>query len=160
MDRVPLSLSTHGLTLLQESESLRLKAYPDSGGVWTIGWGTIRYPDGTQVQECDTCTKEQADYWKCSDLAWVQKAINSMVSVEINQKMFDALCGLVYNIGESGFHKSSLLRQLNQRNFKQASMEFDKWVKARVNGKLVTINGLVNRRDREQALFDEGVAEL
>ena len=160
MDRVPLSLSTHGLTLLLESEGMRLKAYLDSAGIWTIGGGTIRYPDGTQVREGDTCTREQAEYWVHNDLAWACKAVNDMVAVDINQKMFDALVNFVYNVGESAFHKSSLLRQLNQGNFKQASMEFDKWNKARSNGKLITVNGLVNRRNREQALFDEGIAEL
>jgi lysozyme len=155
-----VELSSFGLALLRESEGLRLKAYQDSAGVWTIGYGTIKYPDGSQVRQGDTCTPEQAEYWIYGDLAWVTKAVNAMVAVEINQKMFDAVCILVYNIGEGNFHKSSLLRQLNQSNFKQASAEFDKWVKARVNGTLVTVKGLVNRRDREQALFDEGVKEL
>jgi lysozyme len=157
MDR---TLSTHGLTLLQECEGLRLKSYLDSAGIWTIGYGTTRYPDGSQVQEGDTCTQEQAEYWTYNDLAWVLKAVNEMVAVDINQKMFDALCMFVYNIGAQAFHKSSMLRQLNQCNWKQASIEFDKWVKARSGGKLVTVKGLVNRRDKEQALFDEGVAEL
>jgi lysozyme len=155
-----LTLSTHGLTLLQESEGLRLKAYLDSAGIWTIGYGTIRYPDGSQVQEGDVCTQEQAEYWTYNDLAWVLKAVNEMVAPQISQKMFDALCMLVYNIGETNFHKSSMLRQLNQCNWKQASIEFDKWVKARSNGKLITVGGLVNRRNREQALFDEGVKDL
>jgi lysozyme len=155
-----MNLSQHGLTLLQESEGLRLIAYQDIAGVWTIGYGTTRYPDGSQVQEGDTCTKEQAEYWLLNDAAWANRAINEMVSAEINQKMHDALCAFVYNIGETAFHKSSLLRQLNQCNYKQASLEFDKWNKARVNGVLTISKGLAARRDREQALFDEGIKEL
>jgi hypothetical protein len=29
----------------------------------TIGWGTIKYPDGTPVRQGDTCTQAQADYY-------------------------------------------------------------------------------------------------
>jgi len=155
-----VNLSNHGLLLLKESEALRLKAYQDSVKKWTIGYGTTVYPDGSQVQPGDVCTKEAAEYWLIHDVAWAEKAVSDMVQVEITQKMFDALCALVYNIGGTAFHKSSLLRQLNQSNFAQASIEFDKWVKGRINGVLETIPGLVNRRNREQALFDAGVKEL
>lgn len=33
------SYSAAGLALTKHFEGLRLVAYPDQGGVWTIGWG-------------------------------------------------------------------------------------------------------------------------
>ena len=39
-------ISEKGFSLIRESESLQLKAYLDTGGVWTIGYGTIKYPNG------------------------------------------------------------------------------------------------------------------
>jgi len=155
-----MNLSEYGLLLLRACEGLELKAYQDSASVWTIGYGTTRFPDGTQVQEGDKCTQEQAEYWLLNDCAWANQAVSVMVNHPITQKMHDALVAFVYNIGETAFQKSSLLRQLNIRNYVQATIEFDKWTKVRVNGLLQHSRGLANRRNKEQALFIEGCKEL
>lgn len=42
-------------------EEFRPKAYLDSENKWTIGFGTRFYPDGKEVKEGDTVTKEQAE---------------------------------------------------------------------------------------------------
>lgn len=154
------NLSEYGMNVLKACEGLRLAAYQDNAGIWTIGYGTTRYPDGTQVQSSDTCTQEQAEYWLLNDVAWANRAVNDMVNHEVTQKMHDALVVFVYNIGELAFQKSSLLRQLNIRNYVQAAIEFDKWIKVRVKGVLTPNRGLANRRNREQALFIDGCREL
>src|SRR5574337_539668 len=48
--------------LIASFEGLRLTAYRDSGGVWTIGFGHTK--DVTQGQ---TCTAEQAAAWLAED---------------------------------------------------------------------------------------------
>ena len=42
-------INQEGLDLIKHFESLRLKAYQDSVGVWTIGWGHtgLSHNDGT-----------------------------------------------------------------------------------------------------------------
>ena len=55
--------------LIKKWEGLSLKAYKCPAGVWTIGYGTTFYPDGSKVKEGDTCTKEEADgllLWYCT----------------------------------------------------------------------------------------------
>jgi len=47
--------SQDGLNLTMADEGLRLTAYQDSGGVWTIGWGHT----GPEVHEGLVWTREQ-----------------------------------------------------------------------------------------------------
>ena len=84
-------VSTAGINLICSFEGLRLKAYDDGGGVWTIGYGTTIYPNGVQVKKGDTCTLEQAKAYMAHDLKRFESAVNSAVTVPINQNQFDAL---------------------------------------------------------------------
>jgi lysozyme len=143
-----MQISYVGKELLKEFEGFEEKAYLDTGNVWTIGYGTIRI-NGKPVEAGQTCTKEQASVWLEEDLAWAQTAVNRLVKVKLTQNMFDALVSFVYNIGESAFSKSTLLRLLNAEQYVMAANQFDRWVFD--NGK--KIQGLVNRRTREKQLF-------
>ena len=37
-----MKLSQNGVNFIKSHEALRLKAYQDSKGVWTIGWGAYK----------------------------------------------------------------------------------------------------------------------
>ena len=147
-DSNPTELSSKGMLVLEEFEGFRDRAYKDSAGIWTIGFGTIKYPTGAPVKQGDTCTREQARLYKVNDLKWVYEALRS-VKVPLNQNEYDALCSFVYNVGGSAFKNSTLLKFLNQNKRTDAANEFMKWTKA--GGKVV--QGLVNRRAKEKALF-------
>ncbi|MEQ1307615.1 lysozyme, partial [Acinetobacter bereziniae] len=66
-----------------------------------------------------------------------------------SQNQFDALVSLAYNIGINAFQNSTLLKRLNALEYLGAAQQFDVWIKA--GGK--TVQGLVNRRAVEKALF-------
>ena len=104
-----LKVSTAGINLICSFEGLELKAYDDGVGVWTIGFGTTIYPNGIKVKKGDTCTLEQAKVYMAHDLKKFESAVNSAVTVPINQNQFDALVSLAYNIGTGAFEKSTLL---------------------------------------------------
>lgn len=142
-------ISEKGYAIIKEFEGLRLDAYLDTGGVWTIGYGTIKYPSGTRVAKGDRISQSDAESYLRSDSKWVDACLDSKVKVKVNQNQFDALASFVYNIGESQFGSSTLLRKLNAGDFTGAANEFDKWVFD--NGK--KIQGLVNRRAKEKSLF-------
>lgn len=144
-----MQISYNGIKALTEHEGFRSNAYKDTGGVWTIGYGTICV-DGKPVEQGMTCTIPQAEEWMRSDLAWAQTAVNQLVRTQLFQHQFDALVSFVYNIGQTAFAKSTMLRKLNMNDFIGASKEFDRWNKD--NGK--TIAGLVARRAVEQAMFE------
>lgn len=142
-------ISENGYSIIREFEGFRSEAYLDTGGVWTIGFGTIKYPNGIRVKKGDTCTREDAEIWLKNDCKWVDSCLDKYVKIPVNQNQFDALASFVYNIGESQFKSSTLLAKLNASDFSAAAANFDRWVYD--NGK--KIQGLVNRRAREKALF-------
>ena len=142
-------ISEKGYAIIREFEGFKAEAYLDTGGVWTIGFGTIKYPNGQRVKKGDTCTREQAEQWLKNDCKWVDTCLDKYVTAKTTQNQFDALASFVYNIGETAFAKSTMLTLLNQNNFTAAANQFDRWVFD--NGKRIT--GLANRRTKEKALF-------
>lgn len=143
------NISENGYSLIRELEGFRADAYLDTGGVWTIAFGTIKFPNGTRVRKGDTCTRGQAEVWLKNDTAWVDACLDRTIKTKISQNQFDALASFVYNIGESAFAKSTMLTLINQNSFTSAADQFDRWVFD--NGKRV--QGLVNRRTKEKSLF-------
>ena len=144
-----MSVSNKGVDLICEFEGKRLAAYDDGVGVWTIGFGTIKYPNGVRVKKGDTCTLEQAKEYMRHDLIEFEYTVNSSVKVPLNQNQFDALVSLAYNIGSSAFKSSTLVKKLNTGDYQGAADQFNVWVNA--GGK--RMQGLVNRRDKEKLLF-------
>ena len=144
-----MSVSNKGVDLICEFEGKRLVAYDDGVGVWTIGFGTIKYPNGVRVKKGDTCTLEQAKEYMRHDLIEFEHTVNSSVKVPLNQNQFDALVSLAYNIGSSAFKSSTLVKKLNTGDYQGAADQFNVWINA--GGK--RMQGLVNRRDREKLLF-------
>lgn len=134
---------------IKNHEGLRLVAYLDSVGVWTIGYGDT----GPDVVKGLVITKEQAENRLSKRLVEFEGYVNRAVKVKLTQNQFDALVSLVYNIGPTNFNSSTLLRKLNAGDYVGAADQFLVWDKGRVKGKLVVINGLVNRRKAERELF-------
>ena len=144
-----MSVSNKGVDLICEFEGKRLVAYDDGVGIWTIGFGTIKYPNGTRVKKGDTCTLDQAKEYMRHDLIEFEHTVNSSIKVPLNQNQFDALVSLAYNIGSNAFKSSTLVKKLNTGDYQGAADQFNVWV----NGGGKRMQGLVNRRDREKLLF-------
>lgn len=142
-------ISTRGLNLIVDFEDLKLKAYDDGTGVWTIGFGTTVYPNKVRVKKGDRCTVEQAKSFFQHDLRRFQTAVNEAVTVPMSQNQFDALVSLAYNIGVHAFKCSTLVKYLNSLNYSAAADQFLVWNRA--GGKI--LKGLVRRREAERALF-------
>ena len=139
-----LSISPAGRALIESFEGLKLEAYQDCRGIWTIGYGHTGC-----VKEGDTCTQAQADAWQASDAAFVANVLNSQLAVEVSQNQFDALGSLAYNIGVGHFLASTLFALLQKGDFAGAAEQFEKWSFA--NGKWV--DGLHRRRLAEKQMF-------
>jgi lysozyme len=132
------------LDIIKEYEGLRLKAYQDTGGVWTIGYGHTLY-----VKEGDECTLEQAESWLEDEAMEAYMAVLTFTGPILTMNMRDALTSFVYNVGIQAFKDSTLLKKLNNNDFWGALMEFPRWNKD--NG--VEQLGLTKRRIKEQHLF-------
>lgn len=132
-------------------EGLKLTAYPDSAGVWTIGFGTTTLNGhpvsrGMAINELVAWALFYGKVKEYSDF------LSRVVKVKLNQNQIDALISLVYNIGMGGFAESTLLRFINTNQIITEDL-FTRWNKVRINGKLTPSKGLTARRKREYALF-------
>lgn len=82
-----------------------------------------------------------------------QQHVQTYVTVPVNQNQFDAMVSLDYNIGGGNFKNSSVVAYLNKGDVAAAAESFKLWNKS--GGKVV--QGLVNRRELEVALFNTPV---
>lgn len=142
-----MKISQAGIDAIKRHEGLRLTAYPDpaSGGdPWTIGYGHTR-----DVERGQTITAAQAEQFLREDLEWVETCIERNVVAPLTQGQYDALCSLIFNIGQAAFTKSTLMRLLNQRDYAGAAQQFERWNIAAGQVNL----GLTNRRAAERAMF-------
>ena len=142
-----MKISANGLGLLIHFEGFRDKAYRDSAGVWTIGYGSTK-----GVHAGQRITRDQAAIRLADDVSQAESAVSRLVAVPLTQGQFDALVSFVYNLGAGGLAKSTLLKRLNAGDYPGAADEFLKWVKA--GGR--RLQGLVRRRAAERALFLTG----
>jgi lysozyme len=132
-------------------EGLSLRSYPDSGGVWTIGFGTTMlngYPV-SEGMEINPPVAWALFYGKIQEFL---DYIERLIKVPLNQNQIDALASLTYNIGKTGFSQSSLLTYINS-NKPIVEDLFTRWNKIRVKGVLTPSKGLIDRRKREYKLF-------
>jgi lysozyme len=137
---------------IKEHEALRLTAYlPTKDDVWTIGWGHTK-----TARQGMVITVAQAEALLRDDLAWVEDTIDALVKVPITQNQRDALGSLIFNIGRTGFSKSTVLRKLNAGDYRGAADAFLMWNKQRdkKTGKMNVLRGLTKRREQERAMFN------
>lgn len=134
--------------LIIEFEGLRLKAYKDGGGIWTIGVGHTSDKDQTVYADL-VISKARAYELLDLDIAEAEKAVDTYVKVPLNANQHGALSSFTFNLGVGAFKGSTLLRKLNAGDYKGAANELDKWV----HDDGVVVKGLVRRRAAEKALF-------
>ncbi|ECK7391395.1 lysozyme [Salmonella enterica subsp. enterica] len=139
-----MKTSDNGRAFIRAREGVKLAAYQDGGGVWTIGYGHTR-----GVKQGQVINHEQADEFLNNDLRQVESCISERVTVALNQNQFDALVSFVFNVGRQAFSDSTLLKKLNEGNYRAAADQFTRWVYD--NDQFV--QGLYNRRVAERDLF-------
>ena len=124
----------------------------DVARVWTIGYGTTYYPNGSKVKGGDVISLAQANSLLIRDIDSFARGVDSAVGsgVYLKQQQFDALVSFSYNVGLGAFRRSTLLQRVRANpNSGAIRGEFMKWVKA--GGRFV--QGLKNRRQREANLY-------
>ncbi|NTX17970.1 lysozyme [Burkholderia cepacia] len=172
-----MTYSKTGLQLTESFEGCVLNAYPDpasplgkelqrrglwkqtlagvpipadllnklNGAPWTIGYGHT----GPEVRYGLVWTQAQAEAALMKDVQGAVGAVNRLVKVPLSQCQFDALVDFVFNLGETRFAGSTMLRLLNAGLYEAAANEFQKWDMA--GG--VHVAGLLRRRQAEAREF-------
>lgn len=142
-----MEYSLRGYKFTESFETLRLEAYQDPTGTWTIGWGHTGkdvYP-GLKIDE------DSATALLHADLSSAQACVNRALKVAVSSNQFDALVDFCFNVGPTDFLGSTLLREVNAANFAAATVQFSRWIHSRG----IVLPGLKRRRDAEAQLFAE-----
>jgi lysozyme len=138
-----------------EIEHCKLTAYLDTKGIPTIGIGSIKYPSGVKVKMNDTCTRKQAYEWCLSHLEkHVFPGVDKLCkSKNVPDKVWIALCSLVYNVG-AALNGESIKKAIAKEDWEELAEAFKLYNGQRnPDGSKTVIPGLVNRRAREIAYF-------
>jgi lysozyme len=150
--KIKMRTSERGKQLIKEFEGKSLKAYKDSAGLWTIGYGHL-IKDNEKHLIGRVITDKEASDLLTEDLKDTENAVNELVKVQLNQNQFDAIVSFVFNIGKTKFKNSSVLTHLNNKDFDKAMKSLLLYRNVTIGGKKVPVRGLVRRREAEKELF-------
>lgn len=140
-----MKISNKAIELIKQFEGIRLKAYLDSTGIPTIGYGHTK-----NVKIGDTCTQAQAEQYLSDDISRIAcPTVNKYNSVyNFSQNEYDALCVFAFNIGSIDGLTADGTRSIG--TIANMILEYNK---AKVNGVLSPVTGLTKRRQAEHDLF-------
>ena len=131
---------------LKEFEGLRLKAYQDAAGVWTIGYGHTH-----NVRRGDVISQFYAEEMLRLDILQCQRQVLRL-GVCTTQGQLDALVSFAFNLGIKRLLTSTLLQVIRRGGSRsQIRREFKRWVYA--DGR--RMRGLERRREWEANRFFE-----
>lgn len=146
-----MTASKNCIDLIKEFEGLRLTSYLCPANVYTIGYGSTRWTDGTAIYPNQKITMDIAETLLMHE---VKRIVAKLPEMQLNQNQFDAVVSFCFNCGTGAFLRSTLYKKIKANpNDLAISNEFMKWTKARVNNKLVELKGLVRRRKAEMQLY-------
>jgi GH24 family phage-related lysozyme (muramidase) len=146
------------LAIIREFEGCRLNAYLCPAGVWTIGVGATRYPDGRAVAQGDTITAIEADLMLRQEIDRISSKLCSIVpywsSMSDGQRC--ALISFAFNLGDNFY---------NAEGFETISKRLSDKDWAKVPDALLLYRnpgsdfeaGLRRRREAEGKLWLEGL---
>lgn len=152
--------------MLKHHEGVRQKPYQCPANLWTIGVGSLLYPEQARIpptvegmakrkawplnpQDNRTWSMEEVDALLAKDVVRFERGLDKFLPVPLKQNEYDAILSFCFNLGLGTFQRSTL-RQALLRNDKITAIEsLLKYNKA--GGKV--LKGLDNRRKDEAALF-------
>jgi lysozyme len=89
-----MKVSQDGLRFAIANETKALKAYPDGGGVWTVGVGHTK-----GVKKNDVITNAQAMQFLAEDIAEAEAVVNKAIKNPLAPHQFDMLVDITFNAG-------------------------------------------------------------
>ncbi|MEW6006153.1 MAG: lysozyme [Stygiobacter sp.] len=127
--------------LITSFEGSRLKAYKDTNGIWTIGYGHTK-----DVIEGMIITKEQEAQFLTEDLADSLKRFNLRVTLNAYEKA--ALISLAFNLTWKSYKALEMTLNVDKEAFKERMLLYCRDTKGNF------IKGLKIRRIAERLLFE------
>ena len=124
-------------------EGVKLQAYPDLAGVWTICQGETK-----GVHRGDVATREQCDVDLYARLQQFNDEISQCITADVPDTRRAAFLSLSWNIGTGAFCKSTVARRINAGDVKGACDAMLMWDRV----KSTKVAGLSHRREQEREL--------
>ena len=142
---------------IANEEGLRLEPYHDIAGFPTIGVGHKlsgeKYADLSQWQ---AITREHALRQLDGHLSHFKRGVERVINFNfrVTENEMTALTCLAFNIGLGALERSELAKMINADESTVAiTLEWCDWCKATIGGHKQVVEGLLNRRRREVALY-------
>ena len=166
-----MKISEKGITLLKQLEGYVKKddkhvIYDDKTGKpvntneplprgATIGYGHLIK---SEEDFRDGINETTATELLRTDITTAERAVKNNISVPLKQNQYDALVSLAYNIGAKSFANSTVVKYINNSNFRSSvypNLESAWKAWNRSQGEIS--NGLINRRQNEWDLYNRGI---
>ena len=135
---MPSKMSFHGRLLLTQWHGRRNSVHHDSSGLLTVGVchlltaveraGNFVYVNGGRVPLTRLLSDTEVDDLLIQDLAKFETGVDLAVRVTLTQNQYDALVSFCFNVGMTVFLNSSLIRRLNQGDYKCVPLELTRFV--------------------------------
>ncbi len=136
-----------GIDLIKYFEGFRSRAYLCPANVLTIGYGST----GSHVSRGMIITKYEAERLLIKDLKRFENYVDRIIERQLKWHEFDALVSFSFNLG---FRiKDEFLSAINIGNTKMVVYKLKQYNRARVNGILLVLPGLVKRREAESFVY-------
>lgn len=169
-----MKLSDNGIRILKQCEGRVMRngrhvIYDDKNGQpvatgaplprgATIGYGHLIKP-GEDFR--DGIDEDTATEILRADLGYAEHAVCDAITVNLRQNQFDALVMLCFNIGARNFANSTIVKYINNPNFKSAryfnlGAAWRAWNKT--GGRVSS--GLGRRREIELKIYENGIYTL
>lgn len=124
-----MKMSDAGRRVLTEREGVRLTAYKDSVGVWTIGVGHTAAAGPPKPVQGMTITHKEADEIFARDLKQVEQAVEKALKRRPLPNHFDAYVSFAFNVGASGMARSTSVKLYNEGDLDGAARALMNWLK-------------------------------
>lgn len=144
-----MEISKDGIEFLVALEGYKTTMYKDSADLDTIGVGHLIKPGELFKQPL---SPETINKLLDEDLDSVEAAIDRLITIELTQNQFDALCCLVFNIGIGAFTASTVRKIINKKgSLNEVRGAWLMWKKS----KGAVSKGLLSRRFKEIELWQK-----
>lgn len=156
-----MKLGARGEQLIKEFEGLRLGAYLDQAGIWTIGWGHTG-PDARKGNRISQQRAQELFDMDNDNAENTVRRLNQQRVEPLTQLQFDALVSFEFNTGALSNRRNRVTQRVIEGRDDLVDDEMLRWVYVtdpKTKAKTVS-NGLKRRRHAEAALWNEGVAQF
>lgn len=144
------------MAFIEPMEGTKFRAYQDSVKIWTVCVGHT----GPDVIRNTLYTKAMCDALFRSDIWIAMDGVLKNVKVPLPEPVLVSFTSFVFNVGETKFRSSTMLKKANAGDLRGACNEFPKWKFAGGYDCSVRSNncyGVWERRLKEKSYCESGL---